>query len=125
MSETVRVEFDPPRQCKEYEKAWCLSADGEPPVYLPKSETELEREGEVVVAAMMPGWLAEKEGLEYSSTSSFQESGGYQEEQTHDTMTRADWCYLGMAMALVIRGEVPDQAVTHDARRLAERLLRK
>jgi len=123
MSETVRVEFNPPRRCKETEKSWCLSADGEPTVHLPKSETELERKGEVVVAAMVPGWLAEKEG--FLSTSSFRESGSYQEEQTHDTMSRLDWCYLGMAMALVIRGDVPDQAVVHDAWKLAERLLRR
>ncbi len=97
MSDTVRVEFDPPRTCQETEKAWLLSAEGQECLILPKSQTnELVRDGETVRAAIVSCWLAEKEGL--ASTSSFQ-------EEESETMTRDDWWLLGLSMAFVFRGE--------------------
>lgn len=99
MTDTVRVEFDPPRQCEEHGKSWCLSADGEATVYLPKSQTQLERKDtETVRAATIPQWLAINEGLAEDDRPSF-----LGEEEVK--MTRDDWFLLGLTMAFVIRGE--------------------
>ena len=100
MSDTVRVEFDPPRTYQETEKAWLLSAEGEECLILPKSQTEeLVRDGDNVVAAIVSRWLAEKEGLACSASSfSFQ-------EEENETMSRDDWWLLGLTMAFVFRGE--------------------
>ncbi len=123
MSETVRVEFDPPRQFEEAGKTWKLSAEGEATVYFAKIHTQLELDGDTVRAVTIPRYIAEDRGL--VGVDCLQEDDSYQKEQTHDNMSRSDWFTLGMAMALVIRGEVSDQSVVHDAWRLAERLLRK
>jgi hypothetical protein len=98
MSETVRVEFDPPRHCKEVSKAWIVTVEGQPDLALPKSRTQLERDGDSVTAVTVPRWLAEKEELTEPTTC-------FLEEETGDVMTRDDWFLLGLTMAFVIRGE--------------------
>ncbi len=98
MDETVRVEFDPPRECAETPKSWRLWGAGVETIALPKSHVQLlEREGEMVVAVIMSAWLAEKEGLASSASSL--------PRKEDDEMTRDDWWLLGLSMAFVFRGE--------------------
>lgn len=127
MSETVRVEFDPPRQCEQVGKAWKLSAEGEDDLWLPTAETrELVQEGETVVAATIPQWLAVKEKLVDDNGESYRDAvwdgpSFLGEEERNDKMTRDDCFLLGMTMAVVIRGESYRDAVW-EGRRLARRL---
>lgn len=119
MDEQVRVEFDPPHQCRETEKAWCMAVGGGETVLLPKSQAELQWEGAEVKAVILPRWLAEKRGL--VAADCLQETDSHQEQQTTDSMSRDDWLRLGLTMALLIRGEDNNDAV-REARHLARRL---
>ncbi len=113
MDETVRVEFDPPRQCEEVGKALKLTAEGEGDVWLPTATTTLEWDGGIVVAATIPRFIALDRGLIVVDCP--------QEENNDNSMTRDDWFLLGIAMALVIRGE-PNIDVAREARKLARKL---
>ena len=112
MDETVRVEFDPPRQCEEVGKALKLTAEGERDLFLPTAMTQLEWDGGTVVAAVIPKFIAVKEGL--VATSFLKED---------DKMTRNEWYLLGMAMALASAGETANHNIPCEARKLAKRLL--
>ena len=114
MDETVRVEFNPPRHVEEVGKALKLTADGEDTIWLPMTVTTLHRKDEKAVAATMPSYIAEDRELVIADC--------FQEEQTHDKMSRNDCFLLGMAMALVSRGETPNHNIPCEARKLARRL---
>ncbi len=111
--ETVRVEFDPPRHVEEVGKALKLTAEGEDDLWLPTATTLLEYVGGTVEAATVPRFIAEDRGLIVVDR--------LQEENDDDSMTRDDWFVLGMAMALVIRGE-SNLDVAWEARKLARKL---
>ena len=115
MDETVRIEFDPPRQCKEVGKAFRVSGEGVDEMFLPTAMTQLEWEGGKVMAVTIPQWLAVREGLVEDDEPSF-----LREED--DTMTRDDWFLLGMAMALASAGETANHNIPCEARKLARRL---
>ena len=124
MSDSVRVEFDPPRNCEETEKAWALKAVGSEPLFLPKSQTyQLHRnpsDESQVVAATVSRYIAEKESL-------VDNDDHYQEktivvESRKDEMSREDWFTLGAWLAVLFRG---DELPVFEARKLAARLLEK
>jgi hypothetical protein len=116
MDENIRIPFNPPRQCKEAGKTWKLSAEGEDDLFLPITLTQREFDGNEVVAAVIPQWLAVKEGLVEDDEPSLQ-------GEEDDKMTRDDWYMLGLAMALVSRGECETHEVAWEARKLAQKLL--
>lgn len=115
MSENVRVEFDPPRECVKHGKAWRLTA-GDDVDFVPRQCTHLvERQGNVVTAVLMPADIAEEKGWEWTTTDTFQEEVG------SDQMTRNDWYLLVIAAAMVIHGD-DSRNIHHNARKLARRL---
>jgi len=100
--ESVRVEFEPPRKCESFGKAFKLTADGQEDVWLPVSKTELEVTGEaeeLVIAATIPRYIAEDRGLLKDAHSPVENSPA-------ETMSRDDWFLLGLTMAKVICGDV-------------------
>lgn len=114
MTETVEVVFDPPRTVKELQKCYVLSAEGEPPLSLPISQTKLTLEetptGVVATGAHIPLFIAEDRGLVH--VSSIMED---------NTMTRHDWFLLGATLAMVIQGR-DDKMVVWEARKMAKLL---
>lgn len=100
MSDTVRVEFDTPLKCEVTKKAWKLTG-GDEPLFLPKSHTfGLERDDDdLVVSALVSSYIAEKRGLLHDDS---QEKPSVIE--SHSVMSRDDWYWIALLMAMVIRG---------------------
>lgn len=108
MSEYVRVEFDPPRQCNASGKAWRLwDTEGGQVEYIPMAVSTLGyNENGLVAYVDMPQDVAERKGLSYDGGHS---GSRPKETVVPDGMTRQDWFTLGMAMALVISGKPRDE----------------
>ena len=120
MSDSVKVPFDPPRNCEETVEAWKLTADGSERLFLPKTETyQLHRnpsDESQVVAATVSGYIAEKRGLVDDDD---QEKSNVVESRK-DEMSREDWFALAAWRAVLFRG---DELPVFEARKLARRLL--
>ena len=121
VDETVYVEFEPPRKVAERKKSYWLSAvgtEGEADIQLPVRKASLNCEdtpdGEIVVGAWIPRYIAEDRGLVPSQ----------ENDDERDEMTPRDWYTLGMAMALVMCGRSTNLSdEMWEAKKLAAKLL--